>query len=97
MTDRLAALELETRLAKALPDLIALRQDIHTHPELGLEEERTSALVAATLRSYGIDVTEGVGGYGVVGTLRGKRPGQGAIGLRTDMDALSLTETTGVP
>jgi hippurate hydrolase len=96
MTDSLPALDLEARLGNALPDLIALRQDIHTHPELGLEEERTSALVAATLRSYGINVTEGVGGYGVVGTLRGKRPGQGAIGLRADMDALSLTETTGV-
>ena len=97
MTDNLAALELETRLEEALPKLIALRQDIHTHPELGLEEERTAALVAATLRSYGVGVTEGVGGYGVVGTLRGKRPGQGVIGLRADMDALSLTETTDVP
>jgi amidohydrolase len=97
MTDSPSAPDLETRMANALPELIALRQDIHAHPELGLEEERTSALVATTLRSYGIDVTEGVGGYGVVGTLRGKRPGQGAIGLRADMDALSLTETTGVP
>jgi amidohydrolase len=96
MTDSPSAPDLETRMANALPELIALRQDIHAHPELGLEEERTSALVATTLRSYGIDVTEGVGGYGVVGTLRGKRPGQGAIGLRADMDALSLTETTGV-
>ncbi|WP_158742881.1 M20 aminoacylase family protein [Acidisphaera sp. L21] len=97
MTDSPASPDLDTRLAKALPELIALRQDIHTHPELGLEEERTAALVAAKLRSFGIDVTEGVGGYGVVGTLRGKRPGQGAIGLRADMDALSLTETTGLP
>ena len=97
MIDSPVAPDLETRMANALPELIALRQEIHAHPELGLEEERTSALVATTLRSYGIDVTEGIGGYGIVGTLRGKRPGQGAIGLRADMDALSLTETTGVP
>ncbi len=87
---------LDANLAQALPDLIALRHDIHTHPELGLEEQRTAGLVAATLRSYGIEATEGVGGYGVVGTLRGNRPGQGAIGLRCDMDALALTEHTGL-
>ncbi len=87
---------LEANLTQALPELVALRHDIHTHPELGLEEQRTSALVAATLRSYGIEVTEGVGGYGVVATLRGRRPGQGAIGLRADMDALALTERTGL-
>jgi amidohydrolase len=97
MTNSPATPDLETRLANALPELTTLRQDIHTHPELGLEEERTAALVAATLRSYGIGVTERVGGYGVVGTLHGKRPGQGAIGLRADMDALSRIETTGLP
>ena len=52
--------------------------------------------MAQTLRSYGIEATEGVGGLGVVGTLRGRRPGQGAIGLRADMDALALTERTGL-
>ena len=88
---------LDANLAQALPDLIAIRHDIHTHPELGLEEQRTAALVAATLRGYGLAVTEGVGGYGVVATLHGRRPGQGAIGLRADMDALALTEHTGLP
>ena len=86
----------DARLAHALPELIAFRHDIHTHPELGFEEHRTAALVAEKLRSYGIEVTEGVGRLGVVGTLRGKRPGQGAIGLRADMDALALTEQTGL-
>ncbi len=83
------------RLARHLPDLIAIRQDIHAHPELGMEEVRTSALVAAKLREWGLETTEGIGGPGVVATLRGRRPGQGAIGLRADMDALALTEQTG--
>ncbi len=86
-----------TRLARNLPDLIAIRRDIHAHPELGMEETRTAALVAEKLRGWGIEVTEGVGRMGVVGTLRGRRPGQGAIGLRADMDALALTERTELP
>ncbi len=72
----------------------AIRQDIHAHPEMGLEEVRTAGLVAANLRSWGIDVTEGVGGTGVVGTIVGRRPGQRAIGLRADMDALAILEKT---
>ena len=83
-------------IAPILPELIAIRKDIHAHPELGMEETRTAALVAARLRSLGIETTEGVGRMGVVGTLRGTRPGQGAIGLRADMDALALTEATGL-
>ena len=86
-----------TRIERHLPELVAIRRDIHAHPELGMEEERTAALVARELRALGIETTEGVGRFGVVGTLRGKRPGQGAIGLRADMDALALTETTGLP
>ena len=86
-----------TRIARNLPDLIAIRHDIHAHPELGMEETRTAALVAEKLRGWGIEVTEGVGRTGVVGTLRGRRPGQGAIGLRADMDALALSERTELP
>lgn len=68
----------------------AIRRDIHAHPELGLEEHRTAALVAAKLREYGIEVHEGVGRTGVVGVIRnGNGPG---IGLRADMDALAMTE-----
>jgi len=90
MTDETVTQE----IAPILPELIAIRKDIHAHPELGMEETRTAALVAARLRSLGIETTEGIGRMGVVGTLRGKRPGQGAIGLRADMDALALTEAT---
>ena len=89
--------EILDRLAPLLPELTALRRDIHAHPELGMEEHRTSALVAAKLREWGLEVTEGVGRFGVVGTLTGRLPGQQAIGLRADMDALAIEERTGKP
>ncbi|MDJ0387251.1 M20 aminoacylase family protein [Roseomonas sp. E05] len=79
------------------PELAAIRQDIHAHPEIGMEEARTAGLVAAKLKEWGLEVTEGVGRYGVVGTLKGKQPGQRAIGLRADMDALLINEATGLP
>ena len=78
----------------ALQAFIALRRDIHQHPELAFEEHRTSALVADKLRSWGYAVTTGLGGTGVVGQLvRGE--GTARIGLRADMDALPITEATG--
>ena len=67
------------------------RRDFHRHPEFGFEEHRTAGLVAARLRGFGLEVAEGIGGTGVVGTLRrGKAPR--AIALRADMDALRITE-----
>ena len=78
-------------------ELAAIRRELHAHPELGLEEHRTAAVVAERLRAWGIETTEGVGGTGVVGTIKGNLPGQRAIGLRADMDALALTEQTGLP
>ena len=89
--------DLQPQIDRYLPELIALRRDIHAHPELGMEETRTAALVAERLRAWGLETTEGIGRFGVVGTLKGRRPGQGAIGLRADMDALALTEQTGLP
>jgi amidohydrolase len=77
-------------------ELAAFRRDIHAHPETGFEETRTASLVAQRLRSLGIAVTEGVGNTGVVGTLKGRRPGQRAIALRADMDALNIVEDTGL-
>jgi amidohydrolase len=79
------------------PELAAIRRDIHAHPEMGLEEVRTAALVKAKLREWGVEVAEGVGRTGVVGTIKGRRPGQRTIGLRADMDALALNEATGLP
>jgi metal-dependent amidase/aminoacylase/carboxypeptidase family protein len=82
-------------------ELTAIRRDIHAHPEMGLEEVRTAALVAAKLREWGVEVTEKVGVTGVVGVIRGTRPvgpsnRERAIGLRADMDALAIPEQTGV-
>lgn len=74
-----------------LPDLIALRRDLHAHPELAFEERRTAGIVAAALRLLGLEVHEGLAGTGVVGTLR-RGDGGRAVGLRADMDALPLAE-----
>ncbi|MFT4013505.1 MAG: M20 aminoacylase family protein [Paracoccus sp. (in: a-proteobacteria)] len=82
--------------AEFLPELVAIRRDIHAHPELGLEEHRTSALVARKLEDLGFEVARGIGRTGLVGTLR--RPGSNrTVGLRADMDALPMTEQTGLP
>ncbi|NJN50452.1 MAG: amidohydrolase [Gammaproteobacteria bacterium] len=76
-------------------DVIAWRRDIHQHPELSNRETRTAALVAEHLRSLGMDVETGVAHTGVVGVLRGGLPG-GVVALRADMDALPVTEQTGL-
>lgn len=70
---------------------VRLRRDIHSHPELGFEEHRTSKLVAELLREWGIDVHTGIAGTGVVGVLRCGSATR-SIGLRADMDALPLQE-----
>ena len=72
-----------------LPDLVALRRDLHAHPELAFAEHRTAGLVAQQLRLLGLQVHEGLAGTGVVGTLRcGSSPR--SVGLRADMDALPM-------
>ncbi|TPG57695.1 amidohydrolase [Roseomonas nepalensis] len=85
------------RIRALQPELAAIRRDIHAHPEMGMEEARTAALVAETLRGWGLEVTEGIGKYGVVATLKGRGAGQRAIGLRADMDALAIEEATELP
>jgi hippurate hydrolase len=74
-----------------LADLVALRRDLHAHPELGFAEHRTADIVAERLAALGIEVHRGLAGTGVVGTLRAG-PGTRAIGLRADMDGLPLAE-----
>ena len=74
----------------------ALRRDIHQHPEIGFEEFRTSALVAQRLQDWGYTVTRGLGGTGVVGQLQ-RGSSARRLGLRADMDALPIVETTGLP
>ncbi|QIE54881.1 amidohydrolase [Pikeienuella piscinae] len=77
-------------------ELIAIRRDLHEHPELGFEEVRTAGIVAEKLKSWGVEVTTGIGGTGVVGVIEGARPGR-TIGLRADMDALPIDEQTNLP
>lgn len=80
-----------TEIDDLLEPLVAFRHDIHAHPELGFEEHRTAARIAQTLRELGLEVHEGIGRTGVVGVLRNGQSGR-AIGLRADMDALSIQE-----
>ena len=78
------------------PKVVAWRRDIHQHPELGNREFRTAKLVADHLRALGIEVQEKVAHTGVVGVLRGGRPGPVVL-LRADMDALPVTERANIP
>jgi amidohydrolase len=82
--------------ADLIAEVIATRRDIHANPELGFEETRTASIVAKRLRDLGYEVTEGLAVTGVVGVMRGSRPGK-TIMLRADMDALPLSEETGRP
>ena len=92
-------LQAKARSMPAIPEIVALRpelqawrRDFHAHPETGFQEVRTSGIVAEKLESWGIEVHRGIGRTGVVGVLRGKTPGNRAIGLRADMDALPMPE-----
>ncbi|WP_417628510.1 M20 aminoacylase family protein [Pararhodobacter aggregans] len=85
-----------TRIQDFAADLTAIRRDLHEHPELGFQEIRTAGVVAAELERLGIAVTTGIGKTGVVGVLKGNRPGR-TIGLRADMDALPIDEQTNLP
>ncbi|MBD3846956.1 amidohydrolase [Bosea sp. SSUT16] len=78
-------------------DLTAIRRDLHAHPEIGFEEVRTAGIVADKLRELGIEVHTGIGTTGVVGVLHGQAGPGRRIGLRADMDALPIQETTNLP
>ncbi|KSV84178.1 M20 aminoacylase family protein [Sinorhizobium sp. GL28] len=81
---------------RQVTDFVAIRRDIHQHPELSFEERRTSELVASLLQGWGYKVHCGVGGFGVVGQMT-RGTGGRSIGLRADMDALPIHEATGAP
>lgn len=87
---------IEAAVTAGTPRVVAWRRDLHAHPELGFAETRTAAMVADHLRSLGMEVRTGVAKTGVVGILRGGRPG-GTVALRADMDALPVLEATGLP
>jgi amidohydrolase len=98
----LPARDIDTAKAidRAVSDLAAgitkIQEDIHSHPELSMQEMRTAALVADYFRKLGLEVRTGIGGTGVLGVLKGGKPGP-VIGMRGDMDALPITEETGLP
>ncbi|MBB4575644.1 M20 aminoacylase family protein [Rhizobium lentis] len=89
-------MSIPARIKDDLPFLTALRRDLHAHPELGFEEERTAGIVARLLEEAGIAVHRGLGGTGVVGTLQVGN-GTRRIGLRADMDALAMPEAAERP
>jgi len=100
MTSTLSAATLDQKLdaaaSKVEPSVIACRRDIHQHPELGNREIRTSKLVADKLKSLGIEVKTPIAHTGVVGVLKGGKPGR-VVALRADMDALPVVEQVDVP
>lgn len=87
-------------LAEALDmadEIVAVRRDLHMHPELGFQEVRTARIVAETLGELGYEVVTGLGKTGVVGLLSGEQPGERTVLLRFDMDALPIHEENDVP
>ncbi len=88
--------KVESLVSRLAPSLIEIRRDIHCHPEYSQREVRTAALVADYFRKLGLEVRTGIGGTGVLGVLRGAKPGP-VVGFRGDMDALPITEETGLP
>src|SRR5262245_1834727 len=83
-------------VAKRLDSMVALRRDFHRHPELSFEERRTSEIIAERLTAAGLEVRTGIAKTGVVGILRGDKPGK-TIAWRADIDALPLTEILDAP
>lgn len=90
------ASKIDAAAARVEASVIATRRDIHQHPELGNREVRTAKIVADKLRSLGIEVQEKIAHTGVVGLLRGGKPGK-VVALRADMDALPVTEQVDLP
>jgi len=88
---------INNRIAAMQPEMEVWRRDLHTHPELRYQEHRTAAQVAKLLAAWGIEVHTGIATTGVVGVLRGSSDSGRSIGLRADMDALPMTEATGLP
>jgi amidohydrolase len=88
--------EVDRRSAAVEPQVIAWRRDLHEHPELSNRETRTAGVVAKELERLGIETRTGIAATGVIGILRGGQPGP-VIALRADMDALPVTEDTGLP
>ena len=96
-TDKIKALnsKLDGALEAMLPEMEKIYKDIHSHPELSMQEKRTAQIAADYLKKFNWEVTTGIGGTGVVGVLKnGEGP---TVMLRADMDGLPITEATGLP
>lgn len=89
-------LDIDSHIRTVESRMIGWRRDIHQHPELSNQEHRTARLVADHLRSLGLEVKTGVGGTGVLGVLKGGKPGK-VVALRADMDALPVKELVDLP
>ena len=85
-------LQPDTEFDRVLSQTVAVRRDIHSHPELSFEETRTAGIATEKLRDLGLEVKTGVGGTGVTGLLRGGYPGKTLL-IRADMDALPVEES----
>ena len=85
---------LQTDIDELVPSIVAMRRDLHEHPELAFEEVRTSGIVAQRLRTLGLEVQTGIAKTGIVGLLRGEasKPGAKTMAIRADMDALPIHE-----
>jgi amidohydrolase len=88
--------EIKVKAQGLAEELVARRREFHQHPELSHQEERTARVVADYLRDLGLDVKTGIAGHGVVGVLKGGRPGR-AVAWRADMDALPIAEKCKLP
>ncbi len=89
-------LDLNQEVRQRHEELVALRRDFHRHPELSMQEHRTATVIAEKLQAAGLEVRTGLAGTGVVGVLRGDKPGR-VVAWRADIDALPLTENLPLP
>ncbi|MDY5565004.1 MAG: M20/M25/M40 family metallo-hydrolase, partial [Candidatus Limivicinus sp.] len=89
--------EIKTYVESIFDELVAIRRDIHAHPETGSQEVRTSALIRAELEKMGMDEIQSPLPTAVVGLLHGKKGPGKCVGLRADIDALPVHEDTGLP
>lgn len=87
-------MDIKTELEALQPSMVAMRRDFHSHPELGFQEFRTSKILGDHLEKLGFEVERGVGVTGVIGRLKGGKPGK-TVMIRADIDALPIFETTG--
>lgn len=86
-----------TRLAKEYhSEITSVRRHLHQHPELSWQEKETSQFIQAFLKALDVEIRSGIAGHGVIGIMRGKPPGR-VVGLRADIDALPITEKSGLP